>query len=302
MSNIDDHTTEFRSGFIAIIGAPNVGKSTLLNRILGKKVSITSKKPQTTRNRIIGIAHRPHAQLIFIDTPGVHKAQKTLHTRIVDTALAAMEDVDIILVLVDPAFPTPPSETHIIRNLSKNKKPVILALNKIDLVNKLELLTKIDHWRLVFPFRAIIPISAKQGDQVDRLVDTIVNLLPPGPPLFPSDTLTDISDEFMTAEIIREKIFRLTGQEIPYATAVTVDAFSINDRENRIHIHATIHVERPSQKGMIIGKQGKKLKQIGVHSRKSIERLLDFPVFLKLFVRVQKNWSNDTRALRRFGY
>ncbi len=293
---------DFKSGFVAIVGTPNVGKSTLLNRMLGEKISITSQKPQTTRNRILGIMHRPASQLVFIDTPGVHKAKTPLNIRIVGTALSALSDADLILVLVDASLPDPNSEQILIKKFKKQKKPVVLAINKIDLVEKPALLTIIDKWAKAYPFESVIPVSAKYGTQVEELLDAMEALLPKGPPFFPEESITDLPERFITAEIIREKVFRLTGQEIPYSTAVTVDSFSEQKKGALVKIDATIHIERDSQKGIIIGKNGSKLKKIGEDARKDIERMLGCKVFLKLFVRVQKKWSKDTKALRRFGY
>jgi GTP-binding protein Era len=301
MKNNND-AQAFRSGFIALVGAPNAGKSTLLNRVLGEKISITSKKPQTTRNRIIGVVHRPGAQLVFIDTPGVHKASSPLNVRIVDVALTAIGDVDLVLIIVDASQADTESEAFMIEKLKEQKRPVLLALNKIDLVEKPRLLKLIESWTQAYNFKAIVPISARHGEQVEDLIIAMEDLLPEGPPFFPEDTLTDVPEKFIAAEMIREKVFRLTGQEIPYSTAVTIDSFKETKKGALVKIYATIHIERDSQKGIIIGKQGAKLKQIGEASRKEIERMLAARVFLKLFVRVQKNWSKDTRALRKFGY
>ena len=298
----NNHLPKFRSGFIALVGAPNAGKSTLLNRMLGEKVSITSKKPQTTRNRIIGVVHRPAAQLVFIDTPGVHKARSPLNVRIVELALSTLADVDLVLIIVDASQADPESESFMVEKLKERKQSVILALNKIDLVEKPRLLKLIDQWTHAFDFNAIVPISARHGQQVEDLLSAMEGMLPEGPPFFPEDTLTDVPERFIAAEMIREKVFRLTGQEIPYSTAVTIDSFKEEKKGALVKIYATIHIERDSQKGIIIGKQGSKLKQIGEASRKEIERMLGVRVFLKLFVRVQKNWSKDTRALRKFGY
>jgi GTP-binding protein Era len=292
----------FRSGFAAIIGAPNVGKSTLLNRILGEKISITSKKPQTTRNRILGIHHRPSSQIIFVDTPGMHKAKGKLNEIIVETAVSTMADVDIILIVVDLSRHDKESEEFVVRKLEKENRPVVLALNKTDLVKGEKVLRLIDNWSRVYPFKSILPVSAKHGNQVEELLAVMEQLLPEGPPLFPEDSLTDQPERFIVAEMIREKVFRLTGQEIPYSTAVTIDTFSEEKKGSLVKIEAVIHVERNSQKGMIIGKKGSKLKQIGQDARKEIERMLQAKVFLKLFVRVQKNWSSDTKALRKLGY
>jgi len=302
MTKPNNPSENFKSGFITIAGAPNAGKSTLLNHLLGEKISITSKKPQTTRNRILGVVHRPMAQLIFLDTPGVHKTKDPLNVKMVDEAITAIGDGDIILVIADVSKPLPDSEAFMIKQLEKIKKPVILALNKIDLIQRNQTLTFIENWSKTYPFQAVIPISAKHGIQVDELVTHMEKLLPPGPPFFPEDTLTDVPERFIVAEIIREKVFRLTGQEIPYSTAVTIDQFSEEKEGKLIKIHATIHLERDSQKGIIIGKKGSKLKKIGEDSRKDIERMLGTQVYLKLFVRIQKNWSKDTRALRKFGY
>lgn len=290
---------KFKSGYVAIAGAPNAGKSTLLNRLLGKKISITSKKPQTTRNRILGVVHNPDAQIIFLDTPGVHETTAKLNARLVETALSAIGDVDVVLLMIDVSSPDISSEGYLIEKLKKQNQAVVLALNKIDQVKKPFLLNCIENWSKAFDFKAIIPLSAKHGDQVDKLIAELENLLPEGPALFPEDTVTDLPEKFFAAEMVREKVFRLTGQEIPYSVAVTIEQFTIN--KGLAKIYATIHVERDSQKGIIIGKNGAKLKQIGEEARKEIETMLGTRVFLKLFVRIQKNWSRDTRALRNFG-
>ncbi len=297
-----EHSDTFRSGFAAIAGAPNVGKSTLLNRILGEKISITSKKPQTTRNRILGVLHRPSSQIVFIDTPGVHPAKSPLNIRIVDVALSALGDVDLILLVADVTHPDKPSETLLLEKLKKQNRPVVLALNKIDRVEKKTLSPLVESWSNRFPFVGVVPVSAKHGTHIDRLLDLMESALPEGPPYFPEEALTDAPERFITAEIIREKAFRSTGQEIPYSIAVTIDSFSDDPEHGIVRIHASIHVERDSQKGIVIGKKGQKLRQIGEAARMDIERMLGTKVFLKLFVRVQKNWSKDTKALRRFGY
>ena len=301
MLSNNDNTKTFKAGFVAIVGAPNVGKSTLLNQMLGEKISITSRKPQTTRNRIVGIVQRPNSQLIFIDTPGIHRARRTLNIRIVDAALSALGDVDVILVMIDVVNPDPESETLLVKKLNKQKRPVVLVLNKIDLVAKPDLLSIIDKWSKAYAFEAVIPVAAILGHQIDELLDTVEALLPESPPLYPDHALTDMPERFIAGEMIREKVFRLTGQEIPYSVAVTVESFS-EESKNLVTINATIHVERDSQKGMIIGKNGSRLKMIGTEARKEIERMLGTKVYLKLFVRVNKNWSKDTKALRRFGY
>ena len=292
---------DLKSGMIAIVGAPNAGKSTLLNRLLRQKISITSKKPQTTRNRILGILNRSGVQLIFLDTPGVYHAAGPLNERIVELALSALNDADVILMLSDAAAPSS-ADAYVLEKLAGTTRPVVLALNKIDIVAKPELLKLIDDWSHRYSFRAIVPVSATHGTQVDQLVDALAEILPCGPPLYPPDSLTDLPERFIAAEMIREKVFRLTGQEIPYASAVTVETFSEDKGGRLVRILATIHVERESQKGIVIGKQGQKLKQIGEAARAEIERMLGCQVFLKLFVRVQKNWTKDAKALQRFGY
>lgn len=294
----------FRSGFVAIAGPPNVGKSTLLNRMIGQKISITSAKPQTTRNRVIGVIHRPNAQIVFMDTPGIHNATRTLNVRIVDAALAAIGDVEMVLLVIDAERPDPDSEKLAVKRIKSRKIPVVLAINKIDLVKPTKILTIIDTWKEIHDFAAMVPVSAMNGDGISALIREMEKALPQGPPFYPEDALTDLPERFIAAEMIREKVFRLTGEEIPYSVAVTIESFKEepNDKGGLIRIHATIHVERDSQKGIIIGKKGAKLKQIGESARLEIERMVGVQVFLKLFVRVQKNWSRDTKALRRFGY
>jgi GTPase len=302
MQNIHDQFENFKSGFVAIAGTPNAGKSTLLNRMLGEKISITSKKPQTTRNRILGVLHRTGLQIVFYDTPGLFKAKDKLNIRIVDAALSAVGDADLILVVVDTAHPDLNSERFLVKQLQSLTRPVVLALNKIDLVEKSNLLAIIDKWAKTYRFKEVVPISAVNGIQIDELIGTMTKLLPCGPPYFPEDTLTDATQRFIAAELIREQVFRLVGEEIPYATAVTVDSFNEANERHLATIEATIHLERDSQKGIVIGKNGSKLKQIGIQSREQIEHMLGCKVYLKLFVRVQKNWRKDTRAIRRFGY
>lgn len=291
-----------KSGFIAIMGAPNVGKSTLLNQLLGQKIAITSEKPQTTRHRILGVAHLPGAQLIFLDTPGIHRARGPLNVRMVEVALRVLGDVDLVVFITDATYPDNPSDEIILDSLKKRNLPVILAINKVDLVNKETLLPLIEQWHEAYPFRAIVPISALERIQIDDLVSEMVAVLPEGPQYYPEDSVTDLPERFIAAEMIREKVFRLTGQEIPYGVAVTVESFKERPGKNLIDIQATIHVERESQKPIIIGKSGRMLKRIGEQARQDIELMVGCKVFLKLWVRVQKNWTRDERAIRRFGY
>lgn len=298
MTNMKNQT--FRSGFIAIVGAPNAGKSTLLNRVTGEKISITSSKPQTTRDRILGVVERPMSQIIFVDTPGIHRAKSLLNRKIVDQALAAVQDVDAILLMVDAAARDSESEHIIIQQLESTNKIVILAINKTDIVPPDTLLPRIQECVSLHGFKAVVPISAKNGIQIDELLDEIEQVLPEGPRLFPEDTLTDMSEKFIAGEMIREKIFRLTGMEIPYSSAVTVDSFKVEKR--LIVIHASIHLDKDSQKGIVIGKGGQMLKKIGEQARKDIERMTGSKVLLKLLVKVTKNWSHNENMLREFGY
>ncbi|MBF0450310.1 MAG: GTPase Era [Candidatus Magnetomorum sp.] len=295
-------SSSYQSGFIAILGAPNVGKSTLLNNILGQKISIISRKPQTTRNRVSGVLHRTNGQMIFLDTPGIHVSERLLNRRMVEIAFSAVADVDILLIVVDATFQDQSSEKLLVDHLKQQKTPVILAINKIDCLQKDELLPMIQQYTLWHTFEAIVPISAKTGEQVDRLLQEMEKKLPQGPPYYPDDYITDLPERFIAAEIIREKVFQLTNKEIPYAVAVTVEQFKEDDHRPLVHVLANIHVERDSQKGIIIGKHGAMLKRIGSRARIEIERMTGVQVMLKLYVKVQKNWANDARALERFGY
>ena len=297
-----NNETSFKSGFVGILGAPNVGKSTLLNQLLGQKIAITSEKPQTTRHRILGVAHRPGAQLIFLDTPGIHQASTPLNIRMVDVALKVLGDVDVVVFMTDAASPDNVSDQIILQSVKKKSVPVILVINKIDLINKEALLPLIEHWRDAYPFRAVVPISALQGVQVDVLLSEMVAVLPEGPPYYTEESVTDLPERFIAAEMIREKVFRLTSREIPYGVAVTVESFKRRQEKDLVDVQATIHVERDSQKPIIIGKRGRMLKQIGEQARHDIEHLVGCKVFLKLWVRVQKKWTRDEKAIRRFGY
>lgn len=293
----------FRSGYVALIGAPNVGKSTLLNQFLKEKISITAPKPQTTRNRILGILTEPGCQVVFVDTPGIHNPRDQFNRVLVDTALSTLSEVDTVCFLVDPTEGGREVNEFILQNLKTVKSPLILAINKIDLVrDKGMLLPIIQKYSSLLPFEAVIPISALTGDGVDELLNEIMRLLPEGPRYFPEDYLTDQPERFFVAEIVREKIFRLLRDEVPYSVAVAVDKFSEEQERNFIHIEATINVERDSQKAIIIGKKGQMLKEIGSQARRDIEVLLGCRVFLGLFVRVQKNWRKDRRAIQEFGY
>ncbi|HSM90148.1 MAG TPA: GTPase Era, partial [Desulfobacterales bacterium] len=264
----DPSQAPFKSGYVTIAGAPNSGKSTLLNRILGEKISIISSKPQTTRTRILGVCHRPGAQIVFYDTPGVFVAKDTLNLRIVDTAIGAIAEADVLLAVVDASRPDPEAEECLLQKIHGQKHPAVLALNKIDLIpDKQELLETIALWSRYHPFEAVVPISALDGTQVEEILTAIVKALPAGPAYYPEETLTDVPERFIASELIREKLFRLTGEEIPYASAVTVEAYKPSANGKRLSIEATIHLERDSQKGIVIGKGGAVLKRIGTEAR-----------------------------------
>lgn len=292
---------QFHSGFVAIIGRPNVGKSTLLNSLVGEKIAITSPKPQTTRNKILGIQNLDNAQVVFVDTPGIHQARSPLNRYMVDQARAACLDVDIILWLVEANRPVD-KDPMIPQLLEKSKRPVLLVINKIDTVPKEQLLPIIDAYRQICPFASILPLSALKGDGVDRLMTEIPSLLPEGPQYFPEDQLTDMPERFIVAEMIREQILMRTKDEVPYGVAVLVERFQENPVRNMIGIDAVINVERDSQKKIIVGKGGTMIRQIGQSARKEIERLLGIKVHLELFVRVQKNWTQSGRMMKEFGY
>lgn len=290
----------FTSGYVSIIGRPNVGKSTLLNAIIGEKIVITSNKPQTTRNRIQGIHNIPDGQIIFIDTPGIHAGHSRLNKSMVDVAMSAISGVDLLLLVVEA---TTAVDAGIVGDVLKGvTTPVVLVLNKVDLLpDKRILFERISEWTALHPFREVVPVSAGTGDGVDLLVETISRYLPEGPQLFPDDILTDMPEKFIVAEMIREKIFRLTRDEVPYSTAVEVESFV--ERENGvIAISAAIVLERATQKGIVIGKRGDMLKKIGSQARQDIERLLATRVFLELFVKVEENWSERPSKLREYGY
>jgi GTP-binding protein Era len=290
----------FKSGFVSIIGRPNVGKSTLLNAIIGEKIVITSDKPQTTRNRIQGIHNITGGQIVFIDTPGIHKGRSRLNRGMVDLAMSAISGVDLLLVVVDAS--TSVDESFIRDILQGVKTSVILVLNKVDLLkDKGVLLEKISAYSRLHQFQEVVPISASTGNGVQLLVDTIARYIPEGEALFPDDILTDMSEKFICAEMIREKIFRLTQKEIPYSTAVSVESFT-ERADGLISISAAIFVERDTQKGIIIGRRGEMLKRIGTQARQDMERLLGTKVYLELFVKVVENWSERTSTLRELGY
>jgi len=292
---------KFHSGFVAIIGRPNVGKSTLLNHIVGQKIAITSPKPQTTRNRILGIQNLENAQVLYVDTPGIHEAHSPLNRYMVDQARSAALDVDVVLWLVE-ADRFVDTDPMIPKLLEKSKRPVLLVINKIDTIPKDKLLPMIAAYSKICPFASIVPISALKGDGVEALMNEIPQLLPEGPRYYPEDQLTDVPERFIVAEMIREQILMRTKDEVPYGVAILVERFQENPAKNMVGIDAVINVERDSQKGILIGKGGTMLRQIGQGARKEIERMLGIKVHLQLFVRVQKNWTSSGRMMKEFGY
>ncbi|HET6461128.1 MAG TPA: GTPase Era [Syntrophales bacterium] len=292
----------FKSGFIGIFGRPNVGKSTILNKIIGEKIAITSRKPQTTRNRITGIKNIENGQMIFVDTPGIHRATTPLNQFMVATAKDAFKSVDILLLVVEAAEGVHRDDQMIIESLGSVRLPVILLINKIDLVRKDNILPVIDQFRQLFSFSGIIPISAASGEGLSIMIEEIWKLLPEGPCYFPDDMMTDRTERFIAAEMIREKIIMLTHQEVPYATAVQVDSFKEDERKNLLVIQATINVAKDSQKGIIIGKNGSMLKEIGKRARQDMEKFFATKIYLELFVRVRKDWTHDEIMLKEFGY
>lgn len=291
---------DFKSGFVALVGRPNVGKSTLMNYLVGQKVAITSNKPQTTRNRISGIYTSDDMQVVFVDTPGIFKPHSKLDDYMDKASLSSLNDVDLVLFMVEPEE-AGKGDQFIAEQLKNVKVPVFLVINKIDQVHPDQLLPIIDSYRKLGDFAEFLPISATQGNGVSDLLNAIHKYLPEGPQYYGSDQITDRPEYFVVAELIREQILHLTSQEVPHATAVAVD--QMNQRVNgKLQIDATIYVERDGQKGILIGKGGKMLKQIGINSRKQIEDLLGEKVNLRLWVKVQPNWRSDPNFLKRIGY
>ncbi len=292
----------FKSGFVTLIGRPNVGKSTLMNHIIGQKIAITSNKPQTTRNRIQTVYTCQQGQIIFVDTPGIHKAKNKLGEYMVNVAERTLNEVDVVLWLVEPTTYVGAGEQHIAEQLKKVHTPVILVINKIDTVKKEELLAVIDHYRKIHDFAEIVPVSAMKGENADHLVDTIFAYLQEGPQFYDEDTITDQPERQIVAELVREKALRLLKDEIPHGIAVSIEKMKERRHGHIIDIDATIVCERDSHKGIIIGKQGSMLKKIGMDARKEIEALLDSKVNLQLWVKVRKDWRESDFLLKNFGY
>ena len=291
---------KFRSGFVSLIGRPNVGKSTLMNCLIGQKIAITSSKPQTTRNRIQTVLTSEEGQIVFVDTPGIHKAKNRLGDYMVNVANRSLKEVDVILWLVEPSDYIGAGERHIIEQLSKINTPVILVMNKIDMVKREELLRFIDAYRNEMDFAEIVPVSALKNDNTQELIKCIMQYLPYGPIFYDEDTITDQPQRQIVAELIREKALRCLEEEIPHGIAVTIEKMKWRGRI--VDIEATIICERESHKGIIIGKQGGMLKKIGSHARRDIEDLLESKVNLQLWVKVKKDWRDSDFLLKNFGY
>lgn len=293
----------FKSGFVTLIGRPNVGKSTLMNHLIGQKIAITSNKPQTTRNRIQTVFTDERGQIIFLDTPGIHKAKNKLGEHMVSTALRTLNEVDVILWLVEPSTFIGAGEQQIVEKLNKTKTPVILIINKIDTVKKEEILTFIAAYKDLCDFKEIVPVSALKGENTDYLIDILYKYMPKGPMYYDEDTITDQPEKQIVAELIREKSLRLLSEEIPHGIAVVIDRMKEREdsREGLMDIDATIICERDSHKGIIIGKGGAMLKKIGTQARKEIENLLDCHVNLKLWVKTKKDWRNSDFLIKNYG-
>lgn len=287
------------SGFVSVVGRPNVGKSTLINRLVGEKIAAVSDKPQTTRNRILGVHNCPGGQIVLVDTPGIHKPHTKIHRKMVSIALSALQGVDLILLIVDASKEFGKGDLFVLEQLRTSGLLSVLALNKVDLIKKPQLLPLIEQYDHLHSFEAIVPISALRGEGLRELESAVIEALPENEPFFSDDVLTDQPDRTFAAEIIREKVFRYTGKEIPYCVAVFIDFFE--EQEERLGISATIIVERPSQKGIVIGKGGAMLKRIGSAARKELEQILNTRIYLDLWVKVKEGWREDDRVLRDLG-
>lgn len=292
----------FKSGFVTIVGRPNVGKSTLLNHIVGQKVAIMSNKPQTTRNKITAVHTTEQGQLIFLDTPGIHKPKSKLGDYMVNVAVNTLNEVDLVLFVVDATEKRGAGDDYIIERLKQVKTPVFLVINKIDKVHPEALLPIIDDYRQQFAFQAFIPISALEGNNTPALLQSIYDVMEEGPMYYPPDQITDHPERFIVAELIREKVLHLTREEVPHSIAVTVEEMKRGDDGKTLYIYAAIYVERDSQKGILIGKKGEMLKEIGRRARMDIERLMGDKVFLEIWVKVKKDWRNQEKLLRNFGF
>ncbi|KMY54789.1 GTPase Era [Bacillus sp. FJAT-27231] len=300
--NRQDTNSTYKSGFISIIGRPNVGKSTFLNRVIGQKIAIMSDKPQTTRNKVQGVYTKEDAQMIFIDTPGIHKPKHKLGDFMMKVAVNTLKEVDLVLFMVNAEEGYGRGDEFIIEKLKGIHTPVFLVVNKIDQIHPDQLLKLIDQYKGLYPFAEIIPISALEGNNVERLLAQIEGTLPEGPQYYPADQVTDHPERFIISELIREKVLHLTREEVPHSIAVVIDKIERRGDKEIINVMATIVVERDSQKGIVIGKRGALLKEIGQRARQDIEHLLGSQVFLELWVKVQKDWRNKASNLRDFGF
>ncbi len=291
-----------KSGFVSIVGRPNVGKSTLLNRVLGQKIAITSDKPQTTRNRILGIHTVPEGQVLFLDTPGIHRPKGRLNKYMVDQALNACTGVDLVFFLVEATDKPGGGDKFVMDILRQSGIPVFLVINKIDLVKRETLLPLIDFYAQQFDFAEIVPVSAVTGEGVERLVASAIRYLPVGPHYYPEEMVTDLPERFIVAEMIREQLLRQTRDEIPHGVAVEVERFEEKPEKDLVVIGAVVHVERDTHKRIVLGKNGSRIRAIGQSARRELEGFLGSRVYLDLFVHVQKNWTDSSGQLRRFGY
>lgn len=294
-------TKSFKSGFVAIVGRPNVGKSTFMNYVLGQKIAIMSDKAQTTRNKIQGVYTKDNAQIVFLDTPGIHKPKHELGEFMVKSAYSALKEVDAVLFMVNVSEKRGPGDDFIIEKLKGIKTPIFLVLNKIDLVTPEVLLERVESYKDALDFEGVFPISVLQGNNVNELMEALIEALPEGPQYYPADQITDHPEYFVVSELIREKILQLTQEEIPHSVAVTVDKMQ-KDEFDKVHVYANIIVERKSQKGIIIGKGGRLLKEIGTRARRDIQQLLGNKVYLELWVKVEKDWRKRKSNLQEYGY
>ena len=294
-------TKPFKSGFVAIVGRPNVGKSTFMNYVLGQKIAIMSDKAQTTRNKIQGVYTKDDAQIVFLDTPGIHKPKHELGEFMVKSAYSALKEVDAVLFMVNVSEKRGPGDDFIVEKLKGIKTPIFLVLNKIDLVTPEVLLERVESYKDALDFAGVFPISVLQGNNVNELMEGLINALPEGPQYYPADQITDHPEYFVVSELIREKILQLTQEEIPHSVAVTVDKMQ-KDEFDKVHVYANIIVERKSQKGIIIGKGGRLLKEIGTRARHDIQQLLGNKVYLELWVKVEKDWRKRKSNLQEYGY
>jgi GTP-binding protein Era len=292
----------FKSGFVSILGRPNVGKSTLFNCILGEEIAIVTASPQTTRNRILGIKNVEGGQMILLDTPGIHKGRSVMNQRMVQTAVVSGRDADVLLFMIEASSPLVEEDREMILSFAGSCGLSFLVINKIDLIKKERLLPIMDQYQRLHPFQEIVPISALTGEGVDILLEEIFRALPESPACFPGDLTTDQTERFLVSEIIRKKVIQLSYQEIPYSSAVTIEEFKEHPGKNMTVIKGTIQVERDSQKKILIGRRGQKLKQIGEAARKEMEALLGTRTFLELWVKVKKNWTQDPHLLDELGY